>query len=825
MGFRAALYLLTLSFSLLGCGGSGSKSDEETASIVSGESDRATEIEEAIELIGAVQKGPFIVGSLVTINHLNDFGENTEKTIVTSTNDDMGSFRFSTRERGLLQVSATGIYRNEISGGLSQNPLTLRSVAQIIDTNGNTATFVNLLTHITNKRILSLVTTNELSFDVARIQAEREFLTAFETILVPKELRSFTGLSIFSGVGHEGSSYLLAFSAIVYQYAILLSEERSTNPDSELSLIINTLESDFNDNGQIDNNATLMGLKTAIPLVDPETVTDNVNEWVGSQSGYISTDINLLLDTDLDGVVNSEDTDDDNDGIPDNTDEYPYVKNFSTLDIALETDEDTALEIDLAINEPTAGAVETFITQLPNNGTLSGTYPTYLYIPNPDFYGVDQIKYTVSQADLVSEEVTIDIIIKPINDHPVISGVPQTEVTALNEYSFLPTILNMDNDQLTFSVESLPDWLDFNTMTGRLRGIPNNEHIGRYEDIVISVFDGVESVELEPFTIDVVGHPWMSLAPLPQGVKSPAVVATDSGILVFGGQIQVGAAGTVLSNRVTEYDTVLESWTLKRDLPYAVTTNAAVINGKVYLAGGFVIERVEAPSISLGGAPYPIRVTTRELLIYDIEMDSWSSGTSMHGERASHASCVFNEKIYVFGGRYIDLDRETGYSKHPSLSSVEMYDPDTEEWIAKAAMPEPNMNMACVTFKDNIYLFGGESNSNGYWIYDPVMDMWSDGGLLNTPRKSGMAAAVVNDEIFLLGGNINFAQGSDAVESLNPETGVWTQKTPMPHARSSMGYAAYDDRIYMIGGDGGIDVNGGIFATDLVQVYDVQLDD
>ncbi len=58
------------------------------------------------------------------------------------------------------------------------------------------------------------------------------------------------------------------------------------------------------------------------------------------------------------------------------------------------------------------------------------------------------------------------------NEPPVINGVPPTQVTVENPYSFTPTSSDPDGDQLSFAVSGKPAWLSFNPATGSLAGTP-----------------------------------------------------------------------------------------------------------------------------------------------------------------------------------------------------------------------------------------------------------------------------------------------------------------------------------------------------------------
>jgi hypothetical protein len=77
-------------------------------------------------------------------------------------------------------------------------------------------------------------------------------------------------------------------------------------------------------------------------------------------------------------------------------------------------------------------------------------------------------------------------------------------VTTGTEYVFSPDANDPDGDQLTFSVQGLPGWAEFDSASGVLRGTPTSGDVGSYTNIVISVSDGELSDALPAFAIDVV---------------------------------------------------------------------------------------------------------------------------------------------------------------------------------------------------------------------------------------------------------------------------------------------------------------------------------
>ncbi len=91
----------------------------------------------------------------------------------------------------------------------------------------------------------------------------------------------------------------------------------------------------------------------------------------------------------------------------------------------------------------------------------------------------------------------------PTNHPPTIASVPITTATIGQPYSFQPTASDADGDPLTFTIANKPDWVAFNTATGRLQGTPPAGSTGALLTVQISVSDGKASASMD-LRIDVV---------------------------------------------------------------------------------------------------------------------------------------------------------------------------------------------------------------------------------------------------------------------------------------------------------------------------------
>ena len=89
------------------------------------------------------------------------------------------------------------------------------------------------------------------------------------------------------------------------------------------------------------------------------------------------------------------------------------------------------------------------------------------------------------------------------NSAPSIAGAPATFVLHGTQYVFAPVALDLDDDDLSFSVAGLPEWLTFSAATGEIAGVPSLEDLGTSSSITISVTDGLDTSALPSFSITV----------------------------------------------------------------------------------------------------------------------------------------------------------------------------------------------------------------------------------------------------------------------------------------------------------------------------------
>uniref|UniRef100_UPI003B01CC86 putative Ig domain-containing protein n=1 Tax=Kiloniella sp. TaxID=1938587 RepID=UPI003B01CC86 len=176
------------------------------------------------------------------------------------------------------------------------------------------------------------------------------------------------------------------------------------------------------------------------------------------------------------------------------------VLNVNDAPVGLPTITGTATE------DETLTAVTDAITD--EDGLLSATFSYQWQADGVDISGADSGTYVLTQAEVgngirVTVSYTDDrgtpesltsaatSAVVNVNDAPTISGTPATSVAKDSAYSFTPTGADDDGDTLTYAITNMPSWASFSTTTGALTGTPVNADVGDYEDIVISVTDGI----------------------------------------------------------------------------------------------------------------------------------------------------------------------------------------------------------------------------------------------------------------------------------------------------------------------------------------------
>ena len=220
---------------------------------------------------GKVQKGPFVTGTTITVNELNESLGQTGKAFTTAITSDDGSFNLSNieMESNLALLSGNGFYYNEVIGQLSNSQITLQAITDL--TNEETVN-INVLTHITKARIEKLVGEG-MNFADAKRKAESEFQ---DFLGVTNHFnQGFEQMTIASG--GDFNAMLLAFSVILQRPSNALNVI-PTLP-AELTWLMTSLSTDFADNGAINNEALVDTLLYNISKQDQVFIRRHIQSY------------------------------------------------------------------------------------------------------------------------------------------------------------------------------------------------------------------------------------------------------------------------------------------------------------------------------------------------------------------------------------------------------------------------------------------------------------------------------------------------------------------------------------------------------------------
>lgn len=155
-------------------------------------------------------------------------------------------------------------------------------------------------------------------------------------------------------------------------------------------------------------------------------------------------------------------------------------------------------------SDPEGQALRFSITGLPVWATFDTATGALAGTPSATAAGTySSIVISVSDGLASSALAPFSITVTTTNTPPTISGVPPTNVTVGQSYSFTPSASDKDGQALKFSIANKPAWAQFSTSTGRLYGTPTSANLGTFSNIVISVSDGLASSSLGAFALTV----------------------------------------------------------------------------------------------------------------------------------------------------------------------------------------------------------------------------------------------------------------------------------------------------------------------------------
>lgn len=300
------------------------------------------------------------------------------------------------------------------------------------------------------------------------------------------------------------------------------------------------------------------------------------------------------------------------------------------------------------------------------------------------------------------------------------------------------------------------------------------------------------------------GGKWVKLAPFPEPAEEVYGATAGGKMYVFGGL----APGWKPRGLVFDYNPATNTWTKRKPMQLAAHHLAVTdLNGKIYVFGGFVPPQSGPP------AWQPIDNAWE----YDPANDTWKALAPMPTKRGSAVAAAVGGKIYVIGG-----GTTSPGSKEPSIhparphlavGTVEEYDPATNSWRARTPMPTPRNHAGVGVVGGKIYVIGGRTaaafisvgtNTDMVEEYDPATDTWGPIKRRMPTARSAVGYATYKDRIYIAGGEFQDERLMAAfwvVEAYHPATNSWSTLPRMPIPRHGLAGAVIGNRMHLVTGE------------------------
>jgi hypothetical protein len=381
----------------------------------------------------------------------------------------------------------------------------------------------------------------------------------------------------------------------------------------------------------------------------------------------------------------------------------------NSMDVSATTDEDNAIDITLQAEEVDGDNIEFQVRNNPSNGSVSISGTTATYTPNENWNGTDTFNFEAvdSNARSVLNVATATITVNPVNDAPVVENIDDIEATINQPISITLVGSDVDNDNLTFTVENNPTngTVSFNgneaTYTGQSLGS---------DSFTFKANDGTTDSNIGTVIIDVTSSKFQ---------------------VTFGGSAhdsarsvqQVNDGGYILGGVTRSFGNKQEMYLIKADIngseewskTFGGVENDLAMTVRNTSDGGFI----------LGGRNEPCRNCPDNM--YLIKTDSqgneeWSKSFGGNEDDYIHSVNTTNDGGYILGGYTNSFD-----NGNYDMFLVKIDNLGNQEWSKTFGGSAIDVGEEVVQTTDDGYVFVGWSDSFGSDRYFYIVKTDSNG--------------------------------------------------------------------------------------------------
>lgn len=180
----------------------------------------------------------------------------------------------------------------------------------------------------------------------------------------------------------------------------------------------------------------------------------------------------------------------------------------------------------------------------------------------------------------------------------------------------------------------------------------------------------VEKIDLNDGSIEI-------LSDNPQPSRAAGVATWENKIYSFGGTLQPNQ----YSNKLFEFNPQNDTWNELTEIPFAGETKGEIVNGKLYVIGGF------------NGT------ISSQIDVYNLSTDVWESNFMIPNGISAHATALIGSKIYLVGD-------------FVNLTSLACFNTDDNSFQSLTSNLNERRHCAAEGVGDNLFAIGGNTMSS-----------------------------------------------------------------------------------------------------------------
>lgn len=276
---------------------------------------------------------------------------------------------------------------------------------------------------------------------------------------------------------------------------------------------------------------------------------------------------------------------------------------------------------------------------------------------------------------------------------------------------------------------------------------------------------------------------WELRTPLDTPRSRLAVVRVNEQLYAIGGET---IDGRFIAD-VDAYDLEVNQWRARSPLPLEIANSAAAaLHDRIYVAGGSTKPVDDETAVVLD-----------HFYVYNIAKDLWQPLGRLPNPLAGAELIAGEDSLYLVGGWDGQAVHNAVWRYRPTANQ----DTVTAEWALVTRMPTARAFFGAALVNGELYTVGGYDGKNeesAAEVYTLATDEWRKLQPLPTPR-GGLRLIYDGLSLFALGGG--WSNALDTYDRFDPAKNIWSNfPSPLPGEWRNFGAAAYEGRIYFIGG-------------------------